>query len=80
MSRKLGRKKVYKSGSEREEIDKELNVLQRVRFLLRASERTGLFYYKNAKDLIDRLGILMEQITAGNDSIDIQNEALTTYS
>jgi hypothetical protein len=76
ISKSLGRKKAGSAGSEREEIDKEINVLQRYRFLLRASQGTGLKHYMNVRELIDRLEILMGQMTAGNDSVDIPNEAI----
>lgn len=76
IAKSLGGLKKSKAGSEREEIDKEINVLKRYRFLLRASHGNGLKHYINHRELIDRLEILVGQMTAGNDSIDISNEAI----
>jgi hypothetical protein len=80
ISMQLGKRKAKSFGSERDEIDKQMDVIRKYRNLLKneaPQEGTGLIYYKNAKDLIDRLDILMGQMRAGNDAVDIQNEALT---
>ena len=76
IARSLGGQKAKSSGSERQEIDKELDVIKKYREFLKAKEGTGFIYYKNAKDLIDRLDILMGQMRAGNDAVDVQNEGL----
>ena len=79
ISQQLGKRKANSSDElEKDEIDKEMDVIRKYRHLLKqALQGTGLTYYKNAKDLIDRLDLLMGQMRAGNDSIDIRNEALT---
>ena len=51
-------------------------MIKNYRELFKASQGTGFLFYKNAKDLLDRLEILMGQMIAGNDSFDIQNEAI----
>jgi hypothetical protein len=76
ISKSLGSKKSKCPDAERDEIDKELNVLKKYRHLLKFQHGTGLKHYKNVRELIDRLEILMGQMTAGNDSVDIQNEAI----
>jgi hypothetical protein len=76
ISKQLGGSKANSSGTEREEINKEIDVIKKYRELFKASQGTGFSFYKNAKDLLDRLEILIGQMIAGNDSVDIQNEAI----
>lgn len=77
ISSKLGGIKANSTWDNKKKINKEIDVIRKYREFLRASEGTGLQHYTNASELIDRLAILLGQMRAGNDSVDVRNEAIT---
>ena len=83
LNQKIGRRKGgLNEGPERDGLSEDIKIIRKYRSRLRGIEEgknmlktgSGVIYYKNPRDLMERLELLSGEIKAGNNSSDIKNE------